>query len=47
MYIPIILVNVQNPNWGVQIEPISTSLTPVQGDDLTIKAIAVFKLVSF
>ncbi|XP_059156810.1 unconventional myosin-XV-like isoform X1 [Physella acuta] len=35
----------KNPNWGVQMEPIKTALTAVQGEDNIHRAVAVFKLI--
>ncbi|GFR79257.1 myosin-XV, partial [Elysia marginata] len=35
----------KNPNWGMQMEAIETSLTPVQGEENNALALAVFKLI--
>ncbi|GFO23509.1 myosin-xv [Plakobranchus ocellatus] len=35
----------KNPNWGMQMEPLETSLTPVQGEENNALALAAFKLI--
>ena len=37
---------VQNPNWGVKREPLQSPLTTVHSDELSDKALSLFKLVS-